>query len=167
MQVTIGKIINAWGVKGHLKVLSMSDFSTLRYQKGNQLMLVDDNKKTRVVTVSQYRKSNHFDIVLFNEISTRNEAIMLVGNYIYANKNDVKLDHNHFYYDDLLGCQVYDQDELLIGRVDKIESYASYKTLRIARDNNKDVLVPFVDFFIKKIDIDHKKIIINVIEGLL
>ena len=48
-----------------------------------------------------------------------------------------------------------------------MEEYASYQTLRIKREGAKDFFVPFVKAFIKKVDIDNKKIIIHVIEGLL
>ena len=54
-----------------------------------------------------------------------------------------------------------------IGKVKKVESYASYDTLRIERENNKDVLVPFVKAFIKEVNIEERKITINVIDGLL
>jgi 16S rRNA processing protein RimM len=167
MQVTIGKIVNAWGIKGHLKILSMSDFSSIRYKKGNKLHIIKDDKKTMMVTVSDYRKLDNFDIVLFEEIFSRNEAILLVNSYIYASKDDIKLDDDQYFYDDLIDCQVFDQQENFIGVVSKIETYASYRTLRINRENNKDILVPFVEFFIKKVDIKSKKIIINAIEGLL
>ena len=39
--------------------------------------------------------------------------------------------------------------------------------LRIKKDNGKTALVPYVDEFIKEVDIDNKIIIINPIEGLL
>ena len=35
------------------------------------------------------------------------------------------------------------------------------------RNNGKEFQVPFVDAFIKKVDISNHKIIINVIEGML
>ena len=48
-----------------------------------------------------------------------------------------------------------------------MEEYPSTITLRIKRKNNKDFFVPFVNEFIKKVDIVKKEIIIKVIEGML
>ena len=64
-------------------------------------------------------------------------------------------------------CNVYDEEDNLIGKVKDIEEYASYQTLRISRNKDKDVLVPFVKAFIKNVDLENKKIVIHVLEGLL
>ena len=43
----------------------------------------------------------------------------------------------------------------------------SHVTLRIKRDNKKDLLYPFVDRFIKSIDVKEKRIDVNPIEGMI
>ena len=53
-----------------------------------------------------------------------------------------------------------------IGVVKAIEEYTSYATLRV-KTNEKDVLIPFVQAFIKSVSLEEKQIIINYIEGLL
>ena len=61
----------------------------------------------------------------------------------------------------------YTQDNELIGEVKDILILPTQEVLEIKRENGKMVMVPFVEAFMKEIDIENKKIIIEVIEGLI
>ena len=43
----------------------------------------------------------------------------------------------------------------------------SHLILRIKRENKKDLLYPFVDKFIEKVDVENKKIYLNPITGMI
>ena len=73
---------------------------------------------------------------------------------------------NTYYFSDLINCEIIDQNSNYIGKVITVEDYPAQRTLRI-KTEGKDVLIPFVNAFIKNVDIENKKIYVNIIEGML
>ena len=65
------------------------------------------------------------------------------------------------------GCEVYDQNNSLIGKVTKVEDFSANQTLRIRLENGKDLLLPFMKAFIKRVDIENKTINCELIEGMI
>ena len=167
--LTLGKVCKTFGLKGELKVYSTTDFSKDRYKKGNKVFLFNEEDNTRIeVEVVKFRKDKPFDIVTFKGLENINLVEKYIGYYVQVVKNTDDLGPDTYFFADLKQCDVYDQNNNFIGKVKEVESYASYNTLRIQRDNEqKDVLVPFVQAFIKNVDIKERKITINVIPGLL
>ena len=82
-------------------------------------------------------------------------------------KDRKDLEVGYYFYEDLVGCSIIDQSKNELGIVNKVEEFPAQITLRVKRQNGKDFFVPFVKQFIKKVDIDAKKIYIEVIEGML
>ena len=166
--LTLGKIVKTIGLKGELKVYSSTDFGAKRYVKGNKVYLFNEQSKDIVEEeILKYRKDGQFDIITLNNKQDINLVEKYIGWLVQVEKNLLDLDKGFYYHSDLENCNVYDQNNNIIGKVKKVESYASYDTLRIERENNKDVLVPFVKAFIKEVNIEERKITINVIDGLL
>ena len=165
--LTVGKIIDSFGLDGCLKIISTSDFSSIRYKKGNKLYLFNEQDNSRVeLTVSSYRNNGNLDFVKFDEISTKEDALDKKGLLIQAIKNIDDLKDGYFYYCDLENCKVYSNDQYL-GTVIKVEEFPAQITLRIKKENGTTFFVPFIKQFIQKVDIENKTININLIEGML
>ena len=71
-----------------------------------------------------------------------------------------------YYYYELEGCKVYHKDEY-IGVVSEILETDAHEILRIKREGSSDALIPYVERFIVDVDVDEKRIDIDVIEGML
>lgn len=166
--LTIGKIVNVRGLKGEVKVISTTDFPKSRFKKGNVVFFYDgsnDNRLELVIdTVSTHKG---FFYLKFIGISQVESAEKLVNGYLQVQKKDSFLEQGSYYYDDLENCNVFDEGKTFIGVVKKVEAYSSQQTLRVKREGQKDVLIPFVEAFIKDVSIADKAITIHVIDGLL
>ena len=56
----------------------------------------------------------------------------------------------------------------LFGVIIKVEEFTAQPSFRIQLTNStKTILIPFVDFYVKKIDLENQKIIFHLIPGLL
>ena len=64
-------------------------------------------------------------------------------------------------------CDVYDTESRLLGKVKRVEEFPAQITLRVSRNDKPDFFVPFIKEFIDNVDINNKKIIIKVMEGML
>ena len=165
--LTLGKIVKAFGIKGEAKILSCSHFRLERYKKNRKLFLWNEKTNERIqVTVSTFRMEKEFDIVKFKEFSSIEELTPYISYYVQVEKDLSFLEEGEFFYSDLLGLDVSDENGASLGKVSKIEEYASYATLRVKRENKKDILIPFVKAFIAQVDLENKKIIIHHWEGL-
>ena len=164
--LSLGVIIGSHSLDGSVKILSSTDFAEDRYQVGNKIYLRKDNDIIEV-TVKDYRYSGGNDIVSFNEINTVEEALAKKGYEVLINKEDALLPKNYYHFYELEACEVYDSDDHFLGKVKKVEEYPAQITLRVSSKEGKQFQVPFVEAFIKKVDIKNHKIVINLIEGML
>ena len=164
--LSLGVIIGSFSLDGSVKVLSSTDFSKERYKKDQTLYLRKDSD-TITVTVNKYRRSGDVDVVTFNEITTPEEALAKKGYEVLINKDEATLPKNYYHFYELESCEVYDQDDNKLGKVIKVLEYPAQITLKVKSNERKDFQVPFVDAFIRKVDITNHKISINVIEGML
>lgn len=164
-KLLVGTIIDAFSLDGTVKVFSSTLNWEIRYKKGNKLLLKKEEKEI-TVTVESFRSSGRVDYVKFLEFSSANEALEYKGASILVEKSYQDLKDGEFFFSDLVGCKVYDEDRFL-GEVKIVEEFPAQITLRVKSLQGKDFFIPFVKAFIKNVDIREKKILINYIEGLL
>ena len=63
-------------------------------------------------------------------------------------------------------CEVYDEAQNYVGKVVDIFPTGSNDVYVVKKDNGKDLLLPAIKEVVKNVDIESKKIIVNLIEGL-
>ena len=165
--LTVGQVVRTIGLKGEVKIYPSTHFRDTRFKKGSRVFLLNENNEVeRELTIKAHRTNGNCDNLIFEEISTIEEAEKLNKKYLFVEKNQEILGKNEYFYSDLIGMKVDFDNGEKIGIVKAIEEYTSYATLRV-KTNGKDVLIPFVQAFIKSVSLEEKHIIINYIDGLL
>lgn len=167
--VTLGKVVNVRGLKGELKIMSLTDFSAQRYKKGKTITLHNEDTNHEIkMTVKSFFKTGNLDFVQFEELNEVDQARAFIGYYLKIPTSELKkLDKNSFYYHQLLNCSLFVGTKL-IGIVYKIDDLGAQQILRIRPHiGGKDILVPFVNHFLEMVDIENKKIIVKNVEGLI
>ena len=165
--LTVGTIVKTIGLKGEVKVYSITDFRDSRFKKGNHLFLSKGNEIVGELTIKAHHKNGNCDNLIFEEINSIEEASKIINHDLLVIKDNKLLKKDMYYYSDLVGLDVYFDNETYIGKVSKIEEYTTYQTLRVKREEGKDVLIPFVNAFIKDVSFEKKTIIVKYIDGLL
>lgn len=164
--VSIGKIVNTHGLKGTLKVKSFTDFKEDRYKKGSLLYIAFKDEYIPV-TVETFRTVKNLDHLAFKEYNDINLVEKYKGSFLTFNKEDAKdLETDEFYFDELIGLEIYTGD-LLAGTCVDIREYPQGEILVVKRDNKKDALIPFRKEFVKDVNKDLKRISLINWEGLL
>lgn len=155
------KILTTHGIRGEVKIEIITD-DISRFDKGMILFVGDKHEQ---ITIDGFRPFKDMGLLSFNGIKNINDVLKYVGMTIYVDTDMYESDD--IYYDDLIGCSVYDGDKY-IGKVTDIMEVPQGEILCIDNEEKgKESLVPYVDEFIIDVDIDEKKIIIKSIEGLL
>lgn len=157
------KIVTTHGIKGEVKIKIITD-DLERFSNGTILYVGNNKENVKEIKVDGFRPIKDMGLLSFNGITNINDCLEYVGKSIYVDTD--MYENDDIYYDDLIDCKVFDGD-IYIGIVSDVMEVPQGAILCIKRDNNKDALVPFVDEFIKLIDIQKKEIIIKSIEGLL
>ena len=163
--LNVGKIVTTHGIKGEVKVKVETDDDS-RFDSGNKLYVGQDDKHiTGEIVIDNARYQKDMILLAFNKIKDINEVLKYVGLSLFVDIDEVRED-GEIYYDDLIDSKVFAGNEE-IGIVTDVMEVPQGEILRIKKNNGKTALVPYVDEFIKEVDIDNKVIIINPIEGLL
>jgi len=162
--LSLGKIVKPHGLKGEVKVFSNTDFATLRYKKGNVVFYLS-NKEYKPLIVESFKRGNSFDIVSFKDYQDISFINELINKELFIKKSDAVLPDNYFHYVDLVNCNVI-ADNKVIGVVKEVIKYPANYIIRCT-NNKKTFDIPFVEAFIKKVNIKDKKIEVELIEGIL
>ena len=104
----------------------------------------------------------------FKGIDDINQAEALRNLYIKINRKDaVKLPKDSYFIVDLLGLEVYTVQDQLLGTVYDIFPTGSNDVYVVKDELGKQILIPALKTVIKNIDIENKKIIVELPEGLI
>ena len=166
--VSLGVIKDSFGLDGTMKIFSTTSNQKQRYKTGSKVFLYNPQTNERTeLNVIKFRQKGPFDFLKVNELNTPEEIKLIKGYEIHAIKDEISLEKGMYFYSDLKGCEVVDINNNILGTVKEVEEYPAQLTLRVGRKGNKDFFVPFVKQFIKSVDIKNKRILIEIIEGLL
>lgn len=167
MKVEIGKIINTHGIKGEVKVKSHSDFTDIRFQPGESVMIERQNGTALELKIASYRMHKGLHMLTFEGINNINDIEYLKGETIMQERDheEIELGEHEFYYSDIIGCTVFDDDDTPIGRVTEIFETGANDVWVVKGD--KEYLIPYIADVVKDIDVEGRRIQITPMEGLL
>lgn len=163
----VGKIVNTHGIKGEVRVMSITNTPEERYYVGAPLTFFGENGQTTDLTVRSYRKHKQFDLLAFEDYETINEVKPFVGGQLKVSEDLLlELDEDEFYLYEIIGSAVVDTEGNDIGRVKEILSPGANDVWVVQRQGKKDLLLPYIDSVILDVDVENKCITVHVMEGL-
>ncbi|MCI6087825.1 MAG: ribosome maturation factor RimM [Absicoccus porci] len=160
--VKVAKIINTHGLKGECKLYLITDDVDDRFQIGRELYLADNTK----MTVQSFRMQKGFGYAKFEGITTIEQAEALKTKDLFIPISELPpLPEGHYYFYELMDCDVYNTDGEALGKVLEILETGANLVLRIGT-KEKNFLCAYVPTFIQSVDVNEKKIIIKEMAGL-
>lgn len=165
-RVLIGTIVNTHGLKGTLKVKSQTDFIDERYAPGTTLHVAFRGEMIPL-TVQSVRSVKGLLHVAFREFTDINQVERYKGADLYIDASNIHEldDEDEFYFDELIGLDVY--TDQWIGTCVDVRQLPQGELLVVRRDDAKDALIPFNKVFVKAVDKDMGRILLDAWEGLL
>lgn len=161
----LGQIVNVKGLKGEVKVNSFTDDNTKFERIPKVFVKQKENLTEYEIDKVGYNKNQV--ILKFKNIDTVEEAEKLRNSYIVVDREIFgELPEGVYYIADLIGLDVYTENNEYLGKVDDIFSTGSNDVYVIKNELGKQKLLPGIDEVIKIIDLESNKIIVNLIEGL-
>lgn len=165
---TVGEIVNTHGIRGELKIIPHTHFAEQRFAKGSKLVIVTSNGETVDVTIQASRLHKKSYIVAFKELSNINEVEKFKGSLLKIDEEyQDELEEDEYYYHEIIGCVAVTEEGEELGEIIEILAPGANDVWVIKRPKGKQLLIPVIDDVVLEIDVDNKKVIVSLMEGLL
>ena len=162
----LGKVVKKYSFKGELLVKLDTDDPSIYTRM--ESVFIDKNKS--LIPFFIERSSLHKSTLLrvkFEDIDSEEDADKLLKSELYLPLEFLpQLTGNKFYYHEIVGFEAEDLSFGLVGIVKGVNDTTNQAILEIDR-NGSEILIPLIDDFIKSVDREQKKIILEVPEGLI
>lgn len=163
----VGKIVNTQGLQGEMRVLSVTDFAEERFKKGNRLALFDKKEQFVMdVEIASHRKVKNFDIIKFKGMYHINDIEKFRDFSLKVAEEDLSdLEDGEFYYHEIIGLEVYEND-VLLGTIKEILQPGANDVWVVKRKGKRDLLLPYIPPVVLGIDIEQGRVDVEIPEGL-
>ncbi|MCV3427789.1 ribosome maturation factor RimM [Campylobacter sp. IFREMER_LSEM_CL1904] len=157
--VQVAKLGKSVGLKGYVKLHNLSDFFE-QFKAGAKFF--DGNQK--IYTIKAFDKTR--SLVLFEDFENLESAKKLTNITLFQSikttKETCKLKKDEYFYFDIIGCEIFENEQKLGIVEDILENGAGFlfciKCDEKLQTKVKNFYIPYVDKYIQKVDIENKKI---------
>lgn len=164
----VGKIVNTQGLKGEVRVVSKTDFPEKRYKVGNILYLFLPKSNTPIeVTIKSHRSHKNFELLTFEGLETISEVEKFRDGVLKVPESELGvLEKDEYYFHEIIDCLIFTTKGVEIGRVTEILTPGANDVWVVKSTDGKELLIPYIQDVVKKVDIKEKIILIDPMEGL-
>ncbi len=164
----VGKIVNTHGLKGEVRVMSITTNPQERYYAGAPLTWFGKDNEMVELKVRSHRQHKTFDLLTFEDYFNINQVEKFVGGTLRVSE-DLLLDlpQDEFYIHEVVGLKVIDNDtNEEIGKIKEVLSPGANDVWVVQRQGKKDLLLPYIESVILDVDIEQGVISVHIMEGL-
>jgi 16S rRNA processing protein RimM len=163
--LSIGQIVNTHGIRGEVKVYPLTDDAS-RFDKLKEVYIESKNEMTKYQVESAKHLKNTV-ILKLKGIETMNDAEKLRQLYIKVGRWDaVRLPKDTFFICDIVDSEVFDIHGELLGKLHDVLQTGS-NDVYVVKNENREILIPALKTVVKEINLQNKKIIVDLPEGLI
>ena len=177
--VEVGRVLDAWGVKGWLKILPHSSDPEALFSAKSWFLQPPDakfrpgfNAFTGNVTITVNEAKTHSDSVVakFDGLNDRNDAEALRGCRIFLPRSAFpKAAKDEYYWVDLIGLNVVNREGIALGCVRDLMATGPNSVLcveyQVAHDDGssktEERMIPFVSAYVDSVDMAGKLITVD------
>lgn len=150
----IGKLVNTHGIKGEVRISSLFKYKNIVFKADNHIYIDDEQ-----LTIISHRVHKNYDMVIFDGYNNINDVLKFKGKDVYIKEDEFEFPS--ILNEKLYGKKVYSNGKL-VGILKEIVNTG--QEVMVIENGKKQILIPYVDEFIKSID---DNIEINAIKGLI
>lgn len=162
----VGQIVNTFGIKGMVKVKPFTD-DIKRFDE-LKTVYVEKNSNQTEYEIEEVKYHKGMVLIKFKGIDKVEQAEMLRNTYLTVSRDSVEeLEEGRYYIVDLLGLEVYTDEQILLGTLEDIFNTGSNDIYVVKDKQGKQILLPAIQDVVKQIDIENKKIIVHLLPGLI
>lgn len=162
----VGVISSTHGVRGEVKVFPTTD-DVKRFKKLKQVIL-DTGREHLTLEIEGVKFFKQFVILKFKGIDNINDIEKYKGKSLLVDRaNAVKLHKNEYFVADMIGLQVFTEDGEEFGVMKDVMETGANDVYIIDSPKHGEVLLPAIKQCILDVDIEARKMVIHLMEGLV
>jgi 16S rRNA processing protein RimM len=168
VEVVVGRVGRAHGIRGEVRVETLTDSVERRFTVG-AVVRADSEGHATALTVRAVRPHSGALLVRFAEVPDRTAAEALRGATLYADvPDDERPDDAEEFYDwQLVGLDARTPGGEAIGEVTDVVHLPGQEVLVIHKPSGDEAMVPFVRDLVPTVDLDAGTVVIDDRPGLL
>jgi 16S rRNA processing protein RimM len=154
-QISVGRIGGAHGVRGWMKIMSYTRPKQNIFNYSPWLIKV--NKTWHQIEIEEFQQRGERLLVKLPDIDNPEDARHYMNCDIAIKREQLpSLNEGEYYWHDLIGLDVFNQDETSLGRIKEITETGANDVLVVCQEgeDKKNILIPLVmDVYVKKVDL--------------
>ena len=164
--VLIGKIVGVHGLKGTNKFKSYAQSLSV-FNPGRSLLICDNRSRQTGIEINWVKSHTKTPLISLKGVTDREQAEALIGAELFIPQTELpELDEDTYYWFELIGLEVYTTEDEYLGRIASIMPTGS-NDVYVVRDKRKEVLIPALQSVVVDIDLDLKRMRVDLPEGLI
>ena len=164
--VSVGKIARTHGIRGALKIYPYGE-SLAAQAAGEKFFLRPKDGDSFTVTLIDFRVQGKMLVCRFEELTDINGAQPLVGKEIFLPEDRIPpASEGEFYHYQLIGLDIETRDGQSLGILRRIIETGS-NDVYVAELEGREILIPAIEDVICEIDLEGKRMVVELPEGLV
>lgn len=168
--VEVGRIQDAWGIKGGFKVLPYSASPEALFSARRWLVQPPERGRktfegTVLLHISQAKEHGDVIVAYAREAPDRTAAELLKGARIFVPRSSFPtLPEGEYYWIDLIGLAVVNRQGALLGSVRDLISTGPQQVLVVGYEESgkpRERLIPFVSAYVDAVDLPARRITVD------
>ena len=173
--IEVGRIGDAWGIKGWFKVFSHSAASEALFSSKSWYLLPTERGAktfagTKLLRVIEAKEHSGGVVAQAHEVVGRDAAEALRGSRIFVARTSFpRVSTDEYYWVDLIGLDVVNREGVALGQVKELLSTGAQTVLVIAYQEADEAgasqalerMVPFVAVYVDKVDLPGRLITVD------
>lgn len=164
--ITIGKIEGTYGYQGIVRIFPLTDFPE-RFKKLKRV-IISHNDVAREVLVEYARPHGQVYLLKLEGIDSREDAQKYRNALLQIESSQLyPLPAGSFYYFQLQGLSVYDEEKGLLGELTEIIETGANDVYVVKSALYGEILLPAIKEVILEVDLEAHKMLVRLLPGLL
>ena len=149
-RVVIGRAGAPHGVGGELRIIPLTDFPE-RFRDMQEVYVGDELLHIDSV---QLKGTPQLILIRFREYPVREQAASLTGRYLSVERaKAVPLQEGQYYTFDIIGLEVFDENNISIGHVKEVLQTGSNDVYVVEQQGKPQLLIPALKAVVKEINV--------------
>lgn len=162
----VGVITQTHGIRGEVKVFPTTD-DVNRFKKLKEVIL-DTGKEKLTLEIEGVKFFKQFVILKFKGFDNINDIECYKSKSLFVTRaNAVRLRRNEYFIADLIDIEVFDEDDQPFGVLTDVMETGANDVYVIKMTDGREVLVPAIKECILSVDIEGRKMVVHLLDGLL
>jgi 16S rRNA processing protein RimM len=164
--ILVGRIARTHGIRGQVIVTPETDFVEARFTEGATFW-TKSAAGAEQLTISSARLQNGRPVVAFEGVSSIDDAERLAGQELRVPEAALTpLEAGTYYHHQLVGCAVETTAGEAVGEVARVDG-GQGGSLLVVHGRRSEVLIPLAAHICVRIDVEGRRITVELPEGLL